>query len=91
MTTATRHDTDAEVFYEEADALDDALESTRDAARAAVLKMATQPGGVTLGEARRNASTNPHASARAIVRLVSTGRLTLTGDQRLVPGPELPQ
>lgn len=70
---------------EEATDVELAFESARAEAREAILKMARQAGGVSLAEARTTASPNAHANARAIVRLVASGQLTLTDDQRLLP------
>jgi hypothetical protein len=61
--------------------------TTPETAQEAVLRLASRPGGVRLGEARKTASGNLHANARAIVRLISSGLLKLTEDRRLVPGP----
>lgn len=62
------------------------FENSRSTAEQTLLtQVGESKDGVTLREALA-ASDNHRANARAIVGLVSSGRLGLTDDQRLVPG-----
>jgi hypothetical protein len=84
MTTMIERPGDPAAVAAWADDPDHAFESARAAAHKLVLELADRQGGVPLREAYEVDSGDRHATARAIVRLLSSGDLLLTHDRRLV-------